>query len=34
LLKPRYAILVDGAFLTKKLVERLQRPATVDDVVA
>jgi hypothetical protein len=34
LLKPRYAILVDGGFLTKKLYERLQKPATVDDVVS
>lgn len=30
--RPRYAILVDGGFLTKKLFERLGRHATADDV--
>jgi uncharacterized LabA/DUF88 family protein len=29
----RYAILLDGGFVTKKLQERLKRPATADDVV-
>jgi uncharacterized LabA/DUF88 family protein len=32
--RPLYAILLDGAFLTKKLQSRNQRPATADDVVA
>lgn len=30
----RYAILLDGGFVTKKLQERLGRPATADDIVA
>jgi uncharacterized LabA/DUF88 family protein len=34
LLRPLYAILIDGAFLTKKLQKRNERPATADDVVA
>jgi uncharacterized LabA/DUF88 family protein len=34
LLKPQYAILLDGGFLTKKLYERLGRHATADDVEA
>lgn len=33
-LKPLYAILIDGAFLTKKLQVRNKRPVTADDVVA
>lgn len=31
--RARYAILLDGGFVTKKLYEFLRRPATVDDVV-
>lgn len=34
MLKPRFVILLDGGFLTKKLNERLGRPANVGDVVA
>lgn len=34
MLKPRYAILVDGGFLTKKLNERLKAPPKADDIVA
>lgn len=33
-LQPQFAILLDGAFLTKKLHARWQRHATADDVVA
>jgi hypothetical protein len=32
--KPRYAILIDGGFITKKLSVRLDRHATADDVLA
>lgn len=32
--KPRYAILIDGGFLTRKLHERLGRQATADDIIA
>lgn len=32
-LKPLYAIMIDGGFLTKKLQERYSRPATADDIV-
>lgn len=32
--KARYAILLDGGFLTKKLYEKHGRPAKVDDIVA
>jgi uncharacterized LabA/DUF88 family protein len=34
MLKARYAILLDGGFVTRKLQERLQQPAKADDVVA
>ncbi|MFN3075676.1 MAG: NYN domain-containing protein [Alphaproteobacteria bacterium] len=34
MLRPQYAILLDGGFLTKKLYEQMKRHATVDDVVA
>jgi uncharacterized LabA/DUF88 family protein len=34
MLQARYAILLDGGFVTKKLQEQLQRPAEADDVVA
>jgi uncharacterized LabA/DUF88 family protein len=34
LLKPLYAILIDGGFLTKKLQQRYGRQVTADDVVA
>jgi uncharacterized LabA/DUF88 family protein len=34
LLKPRYAILIDGGFLKKKLSERLQRHPLVADIIA
>jgi uncharacterized LabA/DUF88 family protein len=34
MMKPRYAILLDGGFLKKKLHDRLQRPASADDIVA
>jgi uncharacterized LabA/DUF88 family protein len=30
----RYAILLDGGFVTKKLQEKLRRPATADDIIA
>jgi uncharacterized LabA/DUF88 family protein len=33
-LKPLYAILLDGGYLTKKLRQRLRRAATADDIVA
>jgi uncharacterized LabA/DUF88 family protein len=33
LFKPLYAILIDGAFLTKKLQSRNRRPATADDIL-
>lgn len=32
--KPQYAILLDGGYLTKKLLERNGRPATADDIEA
>lgn len=32
--KPLFAILLDGGFLTKKLQQRLGRPATADDIVS
>ncbi|MGN6498245.1 MAG: NYN domain-containing protein [Tsuneonella sp.] len=34
MLQARYAILLDGGFVTKKLQEQLQRPAEANDVVA
>lgn len=34
MLKPLYAILLDGGYLTKILQSRLKRPATADDIVA
>ena len=33
LIRPLYAILLDGGFLTKKLYSRLKRHATADDIV-
>lgn len=33
MLKPRYAILIDGGFLKKKLSERLQRHPVIQDVI-
>lgn len=33
-MKPRYAVLIDGGFLTKKLYEQHRRYTTADDVVA
>ena len=33
-MRPRYAILIDGGFLTKKLFDRLERHPAADDIVS
>jgi len=32
--QPRFAIVFDGGFVTKKLQEKLKQPASADDIVA
>lgn len=34
MIQARYAILLDGGFVTRKLQEKLEQPATADDIVA